>query len=254
MNKTSYFSDIHGNEIALRSALADMASRGVERRACLGDIVGYGTRPVECIELVKTHADISIVGNHDFAAIDPVTNAGAMEGLPLESAEWTHRVLTAAASDPLGYLRGLRPTHDDDGRLLIHGSPSNPLEEYLYPESADYPAKMQRVFALIDTWAFCGHTHQPGVFVQHQDDTFSFTPPHELLIKGKFRLGKAKKAIVNVGSIGQPRDGNPNSCYVIFDGTEVSFHRPPYDVEAAIAEYANFPELAAFAPRLRTGG
>ena len=241
-------SDIHGNLEALEAVLADIETRDVSEVYCLGDIIGYGPNPRECIDLVIDRCEVCILGNHDQAALfDP-------EGFN-QSAEravfWTRAQFESG--DPQGnerrweFLGELPRMKREDKVLFVHGSARNPLNEYVFPEDVYNQRKMERIFALVDNYCFQGHTHIPGVF----SEDYSFRSPVDL--GGSFEFGE-EKALVNVGSVGQPRDGDPRACYVTFDGREIRYHRVEYDFEKTASKIYPIPELDNFlGDRLRDG-
>ena len=131
--------------------------------------------------------------------------------------------------------------------MFVHGSPRNPLNEYIFPEDIYNQRKMERLFALVDKYCFVGHTHVPGIFTEH----LSFLEPEE--VNYQYTLGE-EKVIVNVGSVGQPRDGDPRACYVVLNGNKLIYRRVAYDFEPTIRKIYEIPELDNFlGDRLREG-
>jgi predicted phosphodiesterase len=205
-------SDIHGNLEALEVVLADIEKQGVQEIFCLGDIIGYGPNPRECIDRVMEHAKMTLLGNHDQGAMfDPDGfNIGAERAI-----FWTRDQLESpydrANNEKRWEFLGMLPrSHRLDPFLFVHGSPRNPLSEYIFPEDIYNHRKMERLFQLVDQYCFQGHTHVPGVFTEG----FQFYSPEE--IENEYTLGDGK-VMINVGSVGQPRDGDPRACYVILD-------------------------------------
>jgi len=244
----AFISDIHGNLEALQAVLADIKQLGIDEIYCLGDIVGYGPNPRECIDLVMQHCKICLLGNHDQGALfDP-------EGFnaPAERAIfWTRQQLEMG--DPKrNELRweflGERPRTYRDGKFLfVHGSARNPLNEYVFPEDIYNQRKMEKIFALVEHYCFQGHTHVPGVFTEGLD----FFSPEELSFQ--YTLG-SEKILVNVGSVGQPRNGDPRSSYVTLEGDNLMFRRVDYDKETTIRKIYEIPDLDNFlGDRLRDG-
>ncbi len=241
-------SDIHGNLEALEAVLADIRSQNVTDIYCLGDIIGYGPNPRECIDLVMQNCQITIIGNHDQAALfDPEGfNPGAERAI-----FWTRAQLEAG--DPAGNERrweflGELPRMKRDGELMyVHGSARNPLNEYVFPEDIYNQRKLERIFALVEKYCFQGHTHIPGVFTED----CNFMAPDEFDMT--YQLGDFK-ALVNVGSVGQPRDGDNRSCYVLLNDRTVTYRRVAYDFEKTAAKIYPIPELDNFlGDRLREG-
>jgi diadenosine tetraphosphatase ApaH/serine/threonine PP2A family protein phosphatase len=129
----------------------------------------------------------------------------------------------------------------------VHGSARNPLNEYVFPEDIYNQRKMEKIFSLIEQHCFQGHTHVPGVFTQ----SLNFLSPEE--VNGSYRLGD-EKTMVNVGSVGQPRDGDPRSCYVVLEDSTVNFRRVSYEMDKTIKKIYDTPELDNFlGDRLREG-
>lgn len=279
--RRALISDIHGNLEALEVVLDDIKSQGISEIFCLGDIIGYGPNPRECIDRVMDHCKTTLLGNHDQGAMfDPDGfNIGAERAI-----FWTREQLESPHDRSNNERRweflGLLPrSHRLDPFLFVHGSPRNPLSEYIFPEDIYNHRKMERLFQLVDRYCFQGHTHVPGVFTEG----FQFYAPEE--IDNEYTLGDGK-VMINVGSVGQPRDGDPRSCYVILDdgvdGTpgredatpadspsseteerpplgrsgpvRVRFRRLPYDHETTIQKIYAIPELEPFlGDRLRQG-
>lgn len=241
-------SDIHSNIEALTAVLADARSQGVTEFYCLGDVVGYGPNPRECLSEVMKFA-LVLQGNHDHGALlEP-------EGFN-PSAEraifWTRDQIEPGPvgnSDRLGpwrYLQERRPYFDqaDEGILYVHGSARNPLNEYVFPEDIYNNRKMEQIFARVKRMCFQGHTHVPGVFIElAPGGPYDFRSPEEL---GYSYTIDDRKILVNVGSVGQPRDSNPQSCYALLNGSTVAYRRVPYDAEAVRQKIYRIPELENF--------
>lgn len=241
--KRAIISDIHGNFDALTVVMADIAARGIERIVCLGDIIGYGPNPVECLDTVRKKCERTILGNHDQAALfDP----DGFNPLALQAIYWTREQIEAGPGSPddfdqrWGFLGDLPPRFEDGEFLFVHGSPREPTNEYVFPEDSYDDRKMNALFGRIEKYCFQGHTHIPGVFGEDR----SFTAPEEfpdqrsddsILGRPKTYTGPLPdgKAMINVGSVGQPRDGNPRSCYLILDpdARTITYVRLEYDVQ-----------------------
>jgi diadenosine tetraphosphatase ApaH/serine/threonine PP2A family protein phosphatase len=248
-------SDIHSNLEALQAVLDDIAKYNVTETYCLGDIIGYGPNPRECIDLAMK-CQLVILGNHDQGAMfDP-------DGFnpPAERAIfWTRSQLESSTEARIKrekrweFLAERPRTHTENGHLFVHGSARNPLNEYVFPEDVYNQRKMDRIFALVDRYCFQGHTHVPGVFTESlQDDSYQFQSPEELN-DFTHKLDE-RKTMVNVGSVGQPRDGNWRACYVLLDGKNVVFRRVEYDIDTTIRKIHDIPDLDNFlGDRLRDG-
>jgi diadenosine tetraphosphatase ApaH/serine/threonine PP2A family protein phosphatase len=245
---TGVISDIHGNAEALKVVLADIAARGIERVICLGDIVGYGPDPLECVDLVRKHCAWSIMGNHDFGVLYEPTNFNpSAEG----SAYWTREQFDKEPDAALrearyDFLHGLRvrvaepAVNGSPAVLAVHGSPRRPINEYIFPDDAmGAPDKMQSIFERVEKLCIVGHTHVPGVFTDEPD----FYPPSELG-ESCYRWQPDEKAVINVGSVGQPRDMDPRASYAVLHPDRVEFVRLPYDIDATAAKIKAIPQLS----------
>jgi predicted phosphodiesterase len=211
--RIALLSDIHSNLPALSKALELVEAKGADEIWCLGDIVGYGAHPNECVQLIAERSVRCVLGNHDQAVAFPEEP----RFLPWEgkvAAEWTSTVLTEQSQR---FLRSLPLIDSSDTSTIVHASPSTP-SSWTYVSSL---ALAQEQFPRFATpLCFIGHTHVPSVC---GDDlkTFSFKPGHRFLI--------------NVGSVGQPRDGNPHLSFGLLDTKAWSYQniRADYDVNAA---------------------
>jgi predicted phosphodiesterase len=247
-------SDIHSNLEALKAVLADIEQHSVSEIYCLGDIIGYGPNPRECIDMVR-QCKVVLLGNHDQGAMfDP-------DGFnpPAERAIfWTRAQLESPAENPQvkeerwEFLAERPRVYKENSFLYVHGSARNPLNEYVFPEDIYNQRKMDRIFALVERYCFQGHTHVPGVFTENlPDDLYQFHSPEDLEYVYKL---DARKALVNVGSVGQPRDGDWRACYVLLDDESVYYRRVEYDIEATIQKIHAVPDLDNFlGDRLRDG-
>lgn len=214
-------SDIHGNLEALEAVLADIKGRGVQRIGCLGDVIGYGPNPRECLDLVRDF-EFCLLGNHDQAALfDPEGFSQNAE----RAAFWTRQQLSAA-DDPknlerLQFLAVLPRVLLVDGMTFVHGSVRAPLNEYVFPEDIYNERKIQKIFAMIPRYCFQGHTHVPGIFTAD----CRFLRPNDLA--HGFPLSD-EKIMVNVGSVGQPRDNDPRACYLLIHPDRLEYVRVEY--------------------------
>jgi diadenosine tetraphosphatase ApaH/serine/threonine PP2A family protein phosphatase len=207
-------SDIHSNLEALQAVLRDIEQRGVGDIVCLGDVVGYGPNPKECVDLVRQKCRFCMMGNHDHALLYEPSNFN----LPAERAcFWQRQVLedepdVKVRNARWRFLGEMKIRAKEDDIVFVHASPRRPLNEYIFPE--DVFTNAQKVLANFDRLdgrvCFVGHTHQPGVFV---DDPY-FDPPNELPDSPFYEI-EDERAIINVGSVGQPRDRDPRASYVI---------------------------------------
>jgi predicted phosphodiesterase len=242
-------SDIHSNLEAFQAVLEDIKRHDVEEIYCLGDVVGYGPNPRECVDQVMK-CKIVLLGNHDQGAMfDP-------EGFnpPAERAIfWTRAQLEAAIDSRADRERrweflAERPrTFRENSYLFVHGSARNPLNEYVFPEDIYNQRKMERIFALVEKYCFQGHTHVPGIFTENLE----FHSPEE--VDYVYQLD-GRKTLCNVGSVGQPRDGDWRACYIMLDADTIRYRRVEYDIDTTIKKIYAIPDLENFlGDRLRDG-
>lgn len=267
---TAIVSDLHSNLQALETALADARARGARRYVCLGDIIGYGARPAECVALVRRlcvpgardpvsgerlEDGLCLLGNHEDALLR--ASAEDFNVKARAAIEWTRSALNVpleadAHADNWDFLDGLSPSAADEVAMFAHGSPREPVREYLLPRDAADRTKMQACFNKMErTICFVGHSHVPALY--REDGQPVRLPRYENGLE-RVDLAGAGRVIVNVGSVGQPRDGDPRLSYVLFDGEAVTFVRLEYDHASAAAEIRTVPELPDFlADRLAVG-
>jgi predicted phosphodiesterase len=239
MRRIAIISDIHSNMAALDAVLADIELKKVDAIYCLGDVVGYGPQPVEAMKKIMSVCEEGKVlcGNHDHAVVhEPIGfNTEARN-----AALWTNKVTRAGFFSLLGgkqrrwkWLQTLPTSFEEDDVLFVHASPRQHLEEYILEEHTqgrsmmgeDPKQLLTENFDLVKHTCFVGHTHRPGV-VTGDDHTW-----HNLSSLNYKWTIDPRKTIINVGSVGQPRDGDPRACYVIFDGAMVEWRRVQYDIE-----------------------
>ncbi|HVE76252.1 MAG TPA: metallophosphoesterase family protein [Actinomycetota bacterium] len=232
-----FVSDPHANLPALEAVLKDVRTVSPDMVVCLGDLVGYGPFPNETVAAVTAEATQILAGNHDLAVtgeIDPETfNSYAKAAI-----DWTASALTP---DNTALLRGFEPTAIFRDHMLAHGSPRRPADEYIVSVNEAHENFKDSHFET----AFVGHTHQPAAFLLRDDDVVSLRPvPGEELAVGSSR------AILNPGSVGQPRDGDPRASWGVWDEESRNFtvRKVEYPIEqtqAAILQ-AGLPELLAW--------
>jgi len=231
--RLAIISDIHGNLEALTAALELIDSRGVDEIICLGDVVGYGANPNECLDLIRQRCMVILLGNHDAAAVDlSIANSFTMNARL--SALWTRQALLDKNRE---FLQSLPYTKERGEIFLTHGSPYNP-DEWNYIIT-DFDAR-DAFQSFTHRICFVGHSHIPALFSE------SGGSPN-LTIRDRY--------IINVGSIGQPRDGNPKLSFGLFDTEAWTYEniRADYDVFTA-AEKINSAGLPpALAHRLMVG-
>jgi predicted phosphodiesterase len=247
-------SDIHGNLTALQAVIADMESKGAEAVLCLGDVVGYGPYPGECLDLVK-RCGVVLMGNHEEALLFGAENFNPRAK---KAIDWTRDHLKSEGGEEVRearwrVLQNLAIHHERGALQFAHASPRQPTREYVMPKDAKNAVKMAELFALIKQACFVGHTHLPGVFLEDG----SFIPPTMLFGQTHF-IESHEKALINIGSVGQPRDGDPRACYVLLDDDPTTpraiYRRVAYDVEATAKAIEANPNLDNYlAERLRLG-
>ena len=229
-------SDIHSNLEALEAVLSAGDELGAEAVYCLGDVVGYGASPNECVARIRERAAICLAGNHDHAAVN-LLDAGGFNEDARRAVSWTARALTPENAD---YLRGLPLTHRTRDVLYVHASPSEPgaWDYILRLEDARYEFEQSPT-----RLCFFGHTHRQIAY-ESRDGHVGHTG------SGDFRANDGARYLVNVGSVGQPRDGDPRAAFTVYDEEQesVRFVRVEYDIQKAakrIAE-AGLPDLLAY--------
>ncbi|MBO0768865.1 MAG: metallophosphoesterase family protein [Solirubrobacterales bacterium] len=240
---TAIVSDVHGNRHAFEAALADIERAGCDRIWCLGDLVGYGADPDACVALARQHAELCLAGNHDLAVTGalPVDDFSAWAHA---ATEWTKGTIKP---ETLEYLQSLKPNDERDGVGLYHASPRDPVWEYVLSaqQAAEcLDAQPQRV-------ALIGHSHV----------ALSFSRPEGALAGGQTRQDgetveiDSGEWLINPGSVGQPRDGDPRAAWLELDvaAGRATYHRVEYDVEGAGAVIREVGLPEGLAERLRYG-
>ncbi len=216
-------SDVHANLEGLDAVLAHLDRDPPDLLVCLGDFVGYGPDPNACVERLRLHPLLraAVLGNHDQAAV----GGRAIDDFNLyaqEAIAWTQRMLSEGSRI---YLAALGVREDIEGLLLVHGSPRQPVDEYILDTRTARASFVADPFRI----ALVGHTHQPAVFTELHRRVSA----HGLLPEVPLVLKPTHRYIVNVGSVGQPRDGDPRAAYVVFDtdGPSATLYRVAYPVE-----------------------
>ncbi len=216
-------SDIHANLIALNTVIKDAGS--FERVWCLGDVVGYGPEPNECIEQLRSYDLLCLAGNHDWAVLDKL-DLEEFNPDARRAALWTRNQLTAGNMDWLHRLPERVPLQVDKF-TLVHGSPRYPIWEYVLT-----PAVARINFDYFDSpICFMGHTHVPVVY-RHRTDAITATA--EALVENTALAFGPERMMINPGSVGQPRDGDPRAAYAILntDTMTLTHRRVNYDIGA----------------------
>jgi len=287
MGEFAVLSDIHSNLEALTVVLADIEKRGIKTIYCLGDVIGYGPNPKECLDLIIDKTKWCVLGNHDYATLYEPTNFnyGAEQ-----ASFWTREVLEMPAPAPFPSSEGSKGARRGGGEEkkrrsdrrwsflgnlpirqslqtpvlscenknggkntaimdFVHASPRRPVNEYIFPDDVyTNPAKVRLLFERVKHICFVGHTHMPGVFLDEPD----FYLPDEL--GSVYPIIDNEKAIINIGSVGQPRDRDNRASYVYVNENEVHFIRLEYDFETTVRKIMAIEQLDNFhAERLRDG-
>ena len=226
--KIAVFSDLHANRQAWRAVHADMLEQGVEAMVCLGDIVGYGPEPQEVLDAVRAATGDIVLGNHD-AVIGGLMDSADFNDHARDIIEWTRGQLDA---DAAAFCGQLPESIEANGVLYTHAEAAEPLRfGYIDTPEEALESFRARPEALI----FIGHTHVPCVFAQNVETGEVARRTHHRL-----HLRPHERHLVNVGSVGEPRDGDPRSSYVIFDdeARSLEFRRVAFDVEEYLADLA----------------
>jgi len=248
-------SDIHSNIEALEVVLDDIDKLGIKDILCLGDVVGYGPNPLECVDLIMKRARVTLKGNHDEALVH---GAYAFNLRAQKAIEWTRDQLKpgffsgSAVRRRWEFLTNLPLRHEEGEDLLIHGSPRDPTNEYILATEIGFGPneKFEEIFEGFTKRLFVGHTHMPCVIT----DKYETKTSTELENKYTYPDMCEQKVIVNVGSVGQPRDRDPRASYVVVDGDTVTWRRLEYDYEKTAAKIDSIAQLdAALAARLKEG-
>ena len=237
-------SDIHANLVALQAVLKEAAP--IERIWCLGDVVGYGPSPNECIETLRQFDLLCLAGNHDWAVLDKL-DLEEFNPDARRAAEWTRAQLTEPNREWLLGLPERVPTQAEKF-TLVHGSPRYPIWEYVLT------AAIARInFDFFDTHTcLVGHTHVPVIY---RYDLANYSASAETLPEGEPMSLVADRLMINPGSVGQPRDGDPRSAYAILnlDAQTVTHHRVEYDIRATQARMEKYDLPLRLISRLSYG-
>jgi predicted phosphodiesterase len=236
--------DIHANIEALTVALDYLKSKGIQRLICLGDVIGYGPNPRECLKLLFA-SEVAIMGNHEEAVMfygedfNPKARA---------SLEWTKDQLNSTEHDRTenydmwNFLGTMQQVVEDGDVMYTHGSPRVPTREYVVPADAANEEKMQGIFGLIKRVCFIGHSHIPHIYTSDN----KHASPEKLNNAVDLRKLGERKVLINVGSVGQPRDGDPRLSFATFDGNIVRFLRLEYDHAKTAEKIYAIPQIPNF--------
>jgi predicted phosphodiesterase len=239
-NRVAVISDVHGNRHALDAVLAAVAGEKPDAVWCLGDLVGYGPRPNECCAAVAAHASLCLAGNHDLVVLGAL-DINDFAGEAASAAVWTQGVL---AADARSYLEGLRPSGTSDGVELFHGSARDPVWEYVLSAEAAFSTFQATSAPLV----LVGHSHVP-LALSFDGEELTGGIARDV---AEIELASSRW-LLNPGSVGQPRDGDPRAAYLMLDGDRALFRRVEYPIAKTQAEMRERGLPAALAERLGNG-
>lgn len=215
-------SDIHGNLEAFKAVLDALSEERIGAFLSVGDVVGYGADPKECIALLRSlEPEILIAGNHEWGVIG-LKELEYFNELAQRAVLWTRNVLN---KNDIEYLKSFSLVYEDGNITLVHGALNMPEEFYYIFDTDDADVTISK---MRNPLCFVGHSHVPGIFVSNHNKV-------ESLEAGKIHIDCERKYVINVGSVGQPRDGDPRASYAVYDNEEAALEikRVEYDVETA---------------------
>jgi predicted phosphodiesterase len=234
--RAAVVSDIHSNLHALEAVLAAIEAEAPDELWCLGDLVGYGPRPNECCSAIAGRADVCLAGNHDLVVLGTLDMAD-FAGEAASAAQWTRGVLD---EDARGFLAPLEPQAKRDGVALFHGSARDPVWEYVLSDEAAW----WTLQATTEPLVLVGHSHVPLMISFDGDDLVGGVADDDAEIDLS-----DKRWLLNPGSVGQPRQGDPRAAYLLLDldAQRATFRRAEYDVAQTQREMreAGLPEMLA---------
>jgi predicted phosphodiesterase len=213
------FSDVHSNLEALEAVLAYLNAQRVDRLICAGDVVGYGADPGRCLKRLRDNGVVCVAGNHDWAVAGRL-DSGWFNPQARRAVEWTALQLD---EDEKAFLTRLPLVWQEGPVTVVHSSLYQP---HTFPYILDLLSAQRSLSVQETPWTFMGHTHLPGFFLESEGKV-------QFLSKTTLRIQRGMKVLVNVGSVGQPRDGDPRSaCCLLDTDTQVAeIHRVPYPIE-----------------------
>ncbi|NOY88726.1 MAG: metallophosphoesterase family protein [FCB group bacterium] len=217
--KLALISDIHGNLEALTAVLEDIENQKVDKIYCLGDVIGYGSDPCACLKLVEQNCDIKLMGNHEYVALGLISTENYNEAAKISS-DWTKNQLT---ENDFSIISNFEMKHSWQDFLWVHASPFEP-EQWHYIIAPDMAFQAFSYFD--EKICFFGHSHLPQIYMEQEDNFPRMQGGHDFL------PAQENRYLINVGSVGQPRDNDPRACYLIFDTEEdeVIYRRIAYDI------------------------
>lgn len=229
--KVALISDLHANREALEAVFSHIREQGLAKVYCLGDVVGYGPEPEFCVDMVRGHAELCLMGNHDEALFRDASDFNPHARGAIDYTKERMQPSWYSSGEKKArwnWLKSLPLSHSEGRFLFVHGSPRDPVREYvLSTDGFLNPDKLRAVFQSFEGIAIGGHTHHPGL--HDVDLRFHGLGGAERLT---LALPPEGKCFVNVGSVGQPRDGDNRACYAVLEDTQVTWYRVPYDFQA----------------------
>jgi len=242
--RVGIISDIHSNQEALITVLRWLEEAKVDDIVCLGDIVGYGPDPNPCCDLVRKNCSVTLMGNHDAAVIGAMATDFYYDAAR-EAIYWTRRQLS---DENFQWLYGLPYTHVRENSAYFHSAPVSPSDWLYVVRNQDAMQHNGQVFGRLRRWNFIGHSHLTR--------QFAINGTHSKDVSGRALRGRPdRKYLINVGSVGQPRDRDPRLCFGVFDTVEESFEhvRLPYDIDTVARKILGAGLHEKFANRLYDG-
>jgi len=234
-------SDLHSNLEATRAVVSDIESQGADEIICLGDVIGYGPNPRECLDIAMDFK-VTLLGNHENALMVNM-EAYNFNEIARDSINWTRDQLNMRVTEQKDengrrwdFIGELDEVYEDGEITYVHGTPRYPTMEYLYNNDVRFPGKMKAIFSMVNRICFTGHTHIPGIWTED----LVFISVREANYNYRFTN---KKTIINVGSVGQPRDADPRASYVLMDNDIVTFRRVEYPFNETVSKIKSTPEL-----------
>ena len=229
-------SDLHSNIEAVEAVLKDIEDHGITEIYCLGDLIDYGPNPCEVLDIaVSGRFKVNILGNHEEALMNVAEDFNERA---MRSVDWTRATL----NDPeiprdrrheyWNYLDKLMKSPYKRVRefLFLHGSPRQPTRDYVFPKDIKDERKMTQIFSALKAdevrFCFCGHSHIPGIYTEK----FQYAHPSKMK-DSSVDVGRFDRLVINIGSVGQPRDNDTRACYAILDGSRLTFRRVEYDYQ-----------------------
>lgn len=235
-------SDIHGNLEAFRAVLDALSDERIDQFLSLGDVVGYGADPKNCLKLLRSLKPKALIaGNHEWGILELKPEENFNE-LAYSAVLWTRKVL---GDEELAYIKRFELVHSSENMALVHGSLNMPEEFYYIFDNEDAEATISQMKSGV---CFVGHTHVPGIFASNHNKI-------ESMESSEIRLDSERRYIVNAGSIGQPRDGDPRASYAIYDDETsiMQIKRVEYDIKKAQDKILRAGLPARLAYRLAEG-